>query len=94
MEYINNEDILQIKSIGKWQVEEDTMSGTIAWYMKEDKFPIVLATPHWEYDGKVPIDVTDDDGNYTEKTEIVLSGNKFEQLNQYKEAVESVIKTI
>tara|TARA_Y100000389_G_scaffold183995_1_gene202009 strand:+ start:369 stop:653 length:285 start_codon:yes stop_codon:yes gene_type:complete len=94
MEYINNEDVLTLSSINDWNVEEDMMSGTIAWYKNVDDTTLVLATPHWEYDGKVPIDVTDDDGGYYEKTEIVLSGTKSEQLKQYKEAVESVIKTI
>lgn len=94
MEYINNEDILKILSIGNWSVAEDGMSGTIAWYKNRGDTTIVLATPHWEYDGKVPIDVTNDNGDYFEQTEITLTGTKSEQLEQYKEAVQSVINNI
>tara|TARA_R110002050_G_scaffold3542_1_gene18519 strand:- start:159 stop:452 length:294 start_codon:yes stop_codon:yes gene_type:complete len=92
--YINNENVKSILSIGDWSVSEDSMSGTIEWN-HPSKNTTILATPNWEEDGIVPIDMSSDDGmNYENVIEVVLSGSKLEQIHQYETIVESVLANI
>ena len=92
--YINNENVKSILSIGDWSVSEDYMSGTIEWN-HPSKNTTILATPNWEEDGIVPIDMSSDGGmNYEKIIEVVLSGSKLEQIHQYETIVESVLANI
>ena len=91
MNYINNENVKSILSIGDWGVSECSMSGTIEWN-HPSKNTTILATPNWTEDGIVPIDMSSDDGmNYENIIEVVLSGSIKEQMNQYETIVESVL---
>jgi hypothetical protein len=89
MNYINNENVKSILSIGDWGVSECSMSGTIEWN-HPSKNTTILATPNWEEDGLVPIDMTNENGEYEKITDVVLSGSLSQQLNQYETIVESV----
>jgi hypothetical protein len=91
--YINNEDVKSILSIGDWSVSEDSMSGTIEWN-HPSKNTTILATPNWEEAGLVPIDMTNEDGDYEKIIDVVLSGSIKEQMNQYETIVESVLSNI
>lgn len=93
MNYINNENVKSILSIGDWSVSEDSFSGTIEW-VHPSKNTIVLATPNWEENGLVPIDMTNEDGDYENIIDVVLSGSIKEQMNQYETIVESVLSNI
>ena len=88
--YINNENVKSILSIGDWSVSEDSMSGTIEWN-HPSKNTTILATPNWEEDGLVPIDMTNENGEYEKIIDVVLSGSLSQQLNQYETIVESVL---
>jgi hypothetical protein len=90
MNYINNENVKSILSIGDWSVSEDSMSGTIEWN-HPSKNTTILATPNWEEDGLVPIDMTNENGEYEKIIDVVLSGSLSQQLNQYETIVESVL---
>ena len=90
MNYINNENVKSILSIGDWNVSEDSMSGTIEWN-HPSKNTTILATPNWEEDGLVPIDMTNENGEYEKIIDVVLSGSLSQQLNQYETIVESVL---
>jgi hypothetical protein len=90
MNYINNENVKSILSIGDWGVSECSMSGTIEWN-HPSKNTTILATPNWEEDGLVPIDMTNENGEYEKITDVVLSGSLSQQLNQYETIVESVL---
>ena len=85
--YINNENVKSILSIGDWSVSEDSMSGTIEWN-HPSKNTTILATPNWEEDGLVPIDMTNEGGDYEKIIDVVLSGSLSQQLNQYETIVE------
>ena len=91
--YINNENVKSILSIGDWQVSEDYMSGTIEWN-HPSKSTTILATPNWEEEGLVPIDMANEDGDYNKIIDVVLSGSIKEQMNQYEIIVESVLVNI
>ena len=91
--YINNENVKSILSIGDWSVSEDYMSGTIEWN-HPSKSTTILATPNWEEDGLVPIDMTNENGEYEKIIDVVLSGSLSQQLNQYETIVESVLANI
>tara|TARA_Y100000389_G_scaffold42566_1_gene37268 strand:- start:18 stop:299 length:282 start_codon:yes stop_codon:yes gene_type:complete len=93
MNYINNENVKSILSIGDWNVSEDSFSGTIEW-AHPSKNTIVLATPNWEEAGLVPIDMTNEDGDYEKIIDVVLSGSIKEQMHQYETIVESVLANI
>ena len=93
MNYINNENVKSILSIGDWGVSECSMSGTIEWN-HPSKNTTILATPNWEEDGLVPIDMTNENGEYEKITDVVLSGSLSQQLNQYETIVESVLSNI
>ena len=90
MNYINNENVKSILSIGDWGVSECSMSGTTEWN-HPSKNTTILATPNWEEDGLVPIDMTNENGEYEKITDVVLSGSLSQQLNQYETIVESVL---
>jgi hypothetical protein len=90
MNYINNENVKSRLSIGDWGVSECSMSGTIEWN-HPSKNTTILATPNWEEDGLVPIDMTNENGEYEKITDVVLSGSLSQQLNQYETIVESVL---
>jgi hypothetical protein len=90
MNYINNENVKSILSIGDWGVSECSMSGTIEWN-HPSKNTTILATPNWEEDGLVPIDMTNENGEYEKIIDVVLSGSLSQQLNQYETIVESVL---
>ena len=90
MNYINNENVKSILSIGDWGVSECSMSGTIEWN-HTSKNTTILATPNWEEDGLVPIDMTNETGEYEKIIDVVLSGSLSQQLNQYETIVESVL---
>jgi|TARA_B110000908_G_scaffold148581_1_gene181151 hypothetical protein len=91
--YINNENVKSILSIGDWSVSEDYMSGTIEWN-HPSKSTTILATPNWEEEGLVPIDMANEDGDYKKIIDVVLSGSIKEQMNQYETIVESVLANI
>jgi len=91
--YINNENVKEILSIGDWNVSEDSMSGTIEWNNPSKDYT-VLATPNWEEEGLVPIDMANEDGDYKKIIDVVLSGSIKEQMNQYETIVESVLANI
>ena len=91
--YINNEDVKSILSIGDWSVSEDYMSGTIEWN-HPSKNTTILATPNWEEEGLVPIDMANEDGDYNKIIDVVLSGSIKEQIHQYETIVESVLANI
>jgi|TARA_B100000767_G_C19459128_1_gene407335 hypothetical protein len=91
--YINNENVKSILSIGDWDVSEDLMSGTIEWN-HPSKTTTILATPNWEEEGLVPIDMSNENGDYEKIIDIVLSGSKSEQMNQYETIIESVLANI
>lgn len=93
MNYINNENVKSILSIGDWNVSEDSMSGTIEW-SHPSKTTTIFATPNWEQEGLVPIDMANEDGDYENITHVVLRGSIKEQMNQYKTSVESVLVNI
>ena len=93
MNYINNENVKSILSIGDWGVSECSMSGTIEWN-HPSKNTTILATPNWEEDGLVPIDMTNENGEYEKIIDVVLSGSLSQQLNQYETIVESVLSNI
>mgnify|MGYP001109186540 CR=1 FL=1 len=78
MNYINNENVKSILSIGDWGVSECSMSGTIEWN-HPSKNTTILATPNWEEDGLVPIDMTNENGEYEKITDVVLSGSLSQQ---------------
>ena len=90
MNYINNENVKSILSICDWGVSECSMSGTIEWN-HPSKNTTILATPNWEEDGLVPIDMTNENGEYEKIIDVVLSGSLSQQLNQYETIVESVL---
>jgi hypothetical protein len=90
MNYINNENVKSILSIGDWGVSECSMSGNIEWN-HPSKNTTILATPNWEEDGLVPIDMTNENGEYEKIIDVVLSGSLSQQLNQYETIVESVL---
>jgi len=90
MNYINNENVKSILSIGDWGVSECSMSGTIEWN-HPSKNTTILATTNWEEDGLVPIDMTNENGEYEKIIDVVLSGSLSQQLNQYETIVESVL---
>ena len=90
MNYINNANVKSILSIGDWGVSECSMSGTIEWN-HPSKNTTILATPNWEEDGLVPIDMTNENGEYEKIIDVVLSGSLSQQLNQYETIVESVL---
>ena len=90
MNYINNENVKSILSIGDWGVSECSMSWTIEWN-HPSKNTTILATPNWEEDGLVPIDMTNENGEYEKIIDVVLSGSLSQQLNQYETIVESVL---
>jgi len=90
MNYINNENVKSILSIGDWGVSECSMSGTIEWN-HPSKNTTILATPNWEEEGLVPIDMTNENGEYEKIIDVVLSGSLSQQLNQYETIVESVL---
>ena len=90
MNYINNENVKSILSIGDCGVSECSMSGTIEWN-HPSKNTTILATPNWEEDGLVPIDMTNENGEYEKIIDVVLSGSLSQQLNQYETIVESVL---
>jgi len=91
--YINNENVKSILSIGDWSVSEDYMSGTIEWN-HPSKSTTILATPNWEEEGLVPIDMANEAGDYKKIIDVVLSGSIKEQMNQYETIVESVLANI
>ena len=93
MDYINNENVKSILSIGDWSVSEDLMSGTIEWN-HPSKNTTILATPNWTEEGLVPIDMTNEDGDYENIIDVVISGSIKEQMNQYETIVESVLSNI
>ena len=93
MDYINNENVKSILSIGDWSVSEDLMSGTIEWN-HPSKNTTILATPNWTEEGLVPIDMTNEAGDYENIIDVVLSGSIKEQMNQYETIVESVLSNI
>jgi hypothetical protein len=93
MNYINNENVKSILSIGDWNVSEDSMSGTIEW-SHPSKTTTIFATPNWEEEGLVPIDMTNEDGDYENIIDVVLTGSIKEQMNQYETIVESVLVNI
>lgn len=93
MNYLSNEEVLSIKSIGNWNVSECPMSGTIEWWnTKSDS--IVYATPNWTEDGIVPIDISNENGEYETLSQLSLKGSLSEQLNQYKEILKSILKNL
>ena len=69
------------------------MSGTIEW-SHPSKTTTILATPNWEEEDLVPIDMTNEDGDYENIIDVVLSGSIKEQMNQYETIVESVLVNI
>jgi hypothetical protein len=69
------------------------MTGTIEWN-HPSKTTTILATPNWEEEGLVPIDMTNEDGDYENIIDVVLSGSIKEQMNQYETIVESVLVNI
>jgi len=93
MNYISNESVLSILSIGDWSVSEESMSGTIEW--SNPKYSsVVYATPNWETDGVTPIAITYEDGDYDDIITFNLSGSISEQLHQYKTIVQSVLENL
>lgn len=96
MNYINNENVLSIKSIGDWNVSEDSMSGTIEWY-NENYDEVVYATPNWEgEEGSCPIAYSNiETGDYTHVGTVSLIGLSMEQqIEKYRNIVEEVISGI
>ena len=93
MNYINNENVLSILSIGDWTVSEHSMSGTIEW--SNPKYSsVVYATPNWENTGVTPVAINYEDGDYDDIIEFDLTGSISEQLNQYETIVKSVLTNI
>ena len=92
---ITNKDIINSGPIGEWDCYEDSMSGTLEWFNK--KLPtIIYATPHWETDGVVPIDLSDDGGNYESILSHTIDSSLSidEQLRIYRTLIASVIETL
>ena len=93
MNYISNESVLSILSIGDWSVSEESMSGTIEW--SNPKYSsVVYATPNWETDGVVPIDISTGDGEYDSISNISLEGSISQQLNQYEVTLKSIFENL
>jgi len=87
-----SDDIIGFGQIGDWIPSEDRMSGCLN-YVKAGDYPnVVYATPHWNEDGEVPVDISYENGDYENLTTIHLDMDESieYQLNQYI-AVISVI---
>lgn len=48
------------KDFNGWKLLFDNMSGTFYWTNSKSK-NVIMATPFWEYNDELPIDVIDDD---------------------------------
>lgn len=93
---LQNKTILSNGPIGDWTPYEDSMSGTLEWYRKENESTIIYATPHWETDGVVPFAIAYTDGDYVEVTQLELDTKESVeyQLNQYLSVLTTILSKI
>lgn len=92
---LQNEDILNFGPIGDWIPSEDYMSGTLE-YSKQGSDYLVYATPHWNNDGEVPVDISYENGDYENLTTIHLNMRESVeyQLNQYISVISVVLSKL
>ena len=91
--YITSETIIENIKIKGLNASICSMSGTLSWYSERLDITL-LATPNWENEkGITPIDLIIND-DYKAVGKIVLTGSKSEQLEQYKNNLKNILKTI
>lgn len=95
---LQNKDILNFGPIGDWVSYEENMSGALGWYHRDDveRDRIVYATPHWEEDFIVPVDISFSDGDYEDITSFELSQTEpvEYQLNQYISVISTILSNL
>lgn len=92
---LQNSHILNFGPIGDWFPFEENMSGCIGWYNRNDveRNVIIYATPHWETEGVVPVEVATSDEDYftLHSFELSLRESVEYQLNQYISILSTII---
>ena len=95
MKYIQSEDVLQMESIRGFKPSMDSMSGTVEWNNGEDLGKYLYATPNWEGEGKCPVSIYTEDGDFQDVALLRFTGvPKEDQLAQYRACLEEVIDVI
>lgn len=92
--FLTNKEIIQNGIINGWTPTEDSMSGAIE-FTHPDRESVLFATPNWDEEGKVPIAVVDDEGDYWEISfPLELEGSIENQLNQYIKFITEITEKI
>lgn len=88
MNYIQAENLGGLTLNNDFQSSFDGLSGVVEWRHPELDWAVV-ATPNWETDGIVPIDVVTDDGEYIHvmKLNIDNSPSTASQLDLYLQTI-------
>lgn len=69
---------LKGRSIGSWEMDYDRMSGSLYFYLKGDNDFQVYATPFWEGENSIPVDIQVTGGGrdrYDHITDIAFAGS-------------------
>lgn len=82
--YISSNEILEeIREIGDYKANFDSLSGVLEWYNSK-KHITIYATPNWEENGLVPFDVSVDGRDYFNVCTIkMVNGSTSEQFLHY-----------
>ena len=95
---LRNSDILSSGRIGDWIPFEDDMTGCVGWYNRYDvdRDVIIYATPHWETEGVVPVEMATSDGEYESLHTFELNVNDtiVNQLNEYRTELEQILNRL
>ena len=95
MRYIQTEDILKFDEIRGFKPSMDSMSGTIEWNNGDQTAQYLYATPNWEEEGKCPVSIYHEDGEYQDVAVLkFIDMSKTEQKEYYLNVVSEVITTI
>jgi hypothetical protein len=95
-EYITVEMVEDLPSIEGYEVHTDSMSGTTMWDTEKGNVTI-MATPHWDKDGEVPVALYFTDGKSDEYVNLftfTLEGTLAMQLRKYTQMIELAIHYI
>tara|TARA_B100000780_G_C20705140_1_gene280353 strand:- start:54 stop:353 length:300 start_codon:yes stop_codon:yes gene_type:complete len=95
MRYIQTEDILKFDEIRGFKPSMDSMSGTIEWNNGDQTAQYLYATPNWEEEGKCPVSIYHEDGEYQDVAVLKFTDmSKEQQITYYKEVVGDLIDVI
>tara|TARA_B110000285_G_scaffold18656_1_gene18139 strand:+ start:158 stop:469 length:312 start_codon:yes stop_codon:yes gene_type:complete len=92
--YIQVQDVLQMESIQGYYPSLDSMSGCLEWNNGEDIGKYLYATPNWEEEGKCPVSIYTEEGDYNDVALLRFTDVPIEdQLTQYRACLDEVIST-